>query len=290
MEHSASRNCIFSVDVEDWFHILDIPSAPDISIWHTLPSGVEANFRKMLDLFDRHDVKATCFFLGWVAEHYPGLIREAKNRGHEIASHGYAHQLVYGVDPETFRQDADRSKKILEGITGEAVQGYRASGFSVTEETPWFFEALASCGYRYDSSVFPATRGHGGMKTGQKAPHRINTAAGDIWEFPMSVARTAGKPVCFFGGGYLRLFPYSAIRNRARQVLNEGRPVIFYIHPREIDPEHPRLPMSFTRRFKSYVNLASTEPKMERLFADFRFITFRDWLKEHDDTGKNQSS
>src|SRR5882672_782469 len=161
---------IFSIDVEDWYHILDVPSAPAMSEWDGLPARVETNFLRMLDLLGETGSHATCFFIGHIAQRFPHLVREAKARGHEIASHSYAHQLVYTMTPAEFLEDASRSRKVLEDISGGSVQGFRASGFSVTEGTPWFFEKLVEAGYAYDSSTFPAARGHGGMKMGQLHP------------------------------------------------------------------------------------------------------------------------
>jgi polysaccharide deacetylase family protein (PEP-CTERM system associated) len=182
---------------------------------------------------------------------------------------------------EQFHSDAVRARKLLEDIAGEPVLGYRSAGFSIREDTGWFFESLLEAGYRYDSSVFPAERGHGGISRFRREPHQIVTPAGSLAEFPITVADLLGKRLCFFGGGYLRLFPYALIRRMSAQVLAEGRPVLFYIHPREIDPGHPRLPMSAARRFKSYVNLASTEDKLKRIFRDFQLVTFRDYLERH---------
>lgn len=272
--------CIFTIDVEDWFHILDLPSTPDIDQWDSLPSRVETNFVRLLDIVAEYDVVATCFFLGWVAERFPHLVREAVHRGHEIASHGYAHRLVYRMNRAEFYEDALRSRKTLEDIAGAAIAGYRATGFSTTERTPWFFEAVSDAGYHYDSSVFPAARGHGGMRSGELAPHSVPTPNGNLIEFPISVAPLLGRPMCFFGGGYLRLFPYRLVRRKAVSVLQHNRPVVFYVHPREIDPEHPRLPMGAWRRFKSYVNLTMTERKVRNLLSDFEFTTFRGYLSE----------
>lgn len=269
--------CIFTIDVEDWFHILDLPSTPPIAQWNSLPSRVEGNFHKMLEILDEHNAKSTCFFLGWVAERFPTLVREAAARGHEIASHGYSHLLAHQQTAEVFYADAVRARNALQDISGQPVLGYRASGFSVTEETPWFFEKLMAAGYRYDSSVFPGTHGHGGMTDVPCAPYEVEPGSGFV-EFPVSVEHVAGRPVCFFGGGYLRLFPYSIISKMTRRVLAKRRPVVFYIHPREIDLTAPRLPMSFTRRFKSYVNLASTEPKLRSLLTEFQVTSFRDFL------------
>jgi polysaccharide deacetylase family protein (PEP-CTERM system associated) len=273
--------CVFSIDVEDWFHILDIPGSPEMSAWDRLPSHVSRNFLKLLDLFEAKQVRVTCFFLGWVAERFPDLVREAHRRGHEVASHGYGHRLVSDMTVTEFSRDVKRTKQALEDITGTPVSGYRVPGFSVTGKTPWFFEALIEAGYRYDSSVFPGAHGHGGMVTAEVGPSRIAGKAGTLIEFPITTAAVIGRPICFFGGGYLRLYPYRLIRTMARRVLREGRPVVFYLHPREIDPGHPRLPMGPLRRFKSYVNLAGVEPKVRRILDEFEFATFADLMKDH---------
>jgi polysaccharide deacetylase family protein (PEP-CTERM system associated) len=272
---------IFSIDVEDWFHILDLPSTPDLEAWGALPSRVERNFRGLLELLAERRARATCFFLGWVAERFPHLVREALAAGHEVAAHGYAHRLVYTMSPRDFREDASRARAILEGISGGPVRGYRATGFSVTEATPWFFDELAEAGYSYDSSVFPAPRQHGGLRTAPRAPFRKSVALGEIVEFPVSVTSVAGRPLYLFGGGYLRLFPYPLVRAMARRVLSENRPVIYYVHPREIDPQAPRLPMGAVRRFKSYVNVAGTAGKIRRVLEDFEVTTFAGWLETH---------
>ena len=272
-----TMRCVFTIDVEDWFHILDLSSTPKISEWDALPSRVEGNFLRLLDILSETNTRATCFFLGWVADRFPGLVREAVGRGHEIASHGYSHRLAYGMTPAEFLEDVTRAKKVIEDATGRQVLGYRAPGFSVTEDTPWFFEKLIEAGYRYDSSVFPGPRGHGGLRTGRCAPYRLGPAD-EFVEFPVSVERIAGRPVCFFGGGYLRIFPYALVKAMTRRVLRQDRPAIFYVHPREIDPSHPRLEMSWARRIKSYINLSSTERKIRRLCADFEMAPFEDIL------------
>ena len=269
---------ILTVDVEDWFHILEAESTPDISQWNSLPSSVERNFRKLLDIFSEKNTRVTCFFLGYVAERFPHLVREAFARGHEIASHGYAHRLVYSMTPDSFLEDARKSKNILENIVGQPVLGYRAAGFSVTADTPWFFEKLMEAGYRFDSSVFPAPRAHGGLQTDNYAPHVI---AGKLLEFPITVTNVLGQRCCFFGGGYLRLFPYPVVRHMARKVLGENRPVVFYLHPREIDPQHPRLPLNLTRAFKSYVNLQTTEPKLRKILDEFEVTTFAEFVADN---------
>jgi polysaccharide deacetylase family protein (PEP-CTERM system associated) len=268
---------ILSVDVEDWFHILDVAGGPSMDAWDRLESRVERNLSLLLDTFDAHHVKVTCFFLGWVAERLPHLVLDASRRGHEIASHGYAHQLVYRQTVAAFREDIGRAKAILEDITGERVAGYRAPGFSITRETPWAMEQLAAAGHTYDSSIFPSEHGHGGLPGARMDPHRIVTPEGPLVEFPISVARLFGRRICFFGGGYLRLFPYRVIKRAGESVRREGRPIVYYIHPREVDPRHPRLRMGVVRRFKSYVNLSTTSGKLEGILRTEQVTSFRDW-------------
>jgi polysaccharide deacetylase family protein (PEP-CTERM system associated) len=279
----SERNCILSVDVEDWFHILDLPSTPDLTCWDALPSRVETNFLRLLDILSEGDVSVTCFFLGWIAKKFPRLVTEACHRGHEIASHGYAHRLVWSMTPVEFLQDLQLSKAILEEIAGRPALGYRTAGFSVSRQTSWFFDTVVQAGYAYDSSVFPSPRGHGGLEIDKLGPHVVHTRSGNLLEFPITVKELIGKRFCFFGGGYLRLTPYSLIRGMARQVLREGRPVLFYVHPREIDPSQPRLTMRLSRRFKTYVNLKTTEGKIRRLASDFRFTTYRDFISKRGD-------
>ena len=277
-----NSECIFSVDVEDWFHILDVPSTPRLSQWESLPSHVEKNFRRLLDIFAEHNVHVTCFFLGWIAEKYPHLVKEAVKEGHEIASHGYSHTLVYQMTQKEFYRDALKSKDILEDITGKPVCGYRAAGFSVTEKTPWFFQALIEAGFRYDTSVFPASRSHGGIKHGRYAPYVVRDGCQHLVEIPITIWQLWKMPLCLFGGGYLRFFPYHAIQFATRAVLQEGRPVVFYVHPREIDVDQPRLPMNWQRRLKCYVNMGTTERKIETILQEFRITTFEKFLMSHE--------
>jgi polysaccharide deacetylase family protein (PEP-CTERM system associated) len=272
---------IISIDVEDWFHLLELDSTPDIAQWDTLESRVEGAFRRLLEELDEAGVKVTCFFLGWVAERFPQLVREALSSGHEVASHGYGHQLVYTQTAREFASDIRRGKAVLEDITGTEVSGYRAPGFSITLDTPWAFEEIASAGFKYDSSIFPAARGHGGIRDGRIAPYRVETDSGPLLELPMSVLPVLGWRIFVFGGGYLRLTPCYLIERLCRSVNRAGRPVIFYLHPREIDPGHPRLAMSPVRKFKSYVNINGTMPKLRRLLQSQELVPVRDWLAEN---------
>jgi polysaccharide deacetylase family protein (PEP-CTERM system associated) len=278
---SEAGEAVFTIDVEDWYHILELDSAPPMSEWGAMPSRVEANFTRLLRILEENHAIATCFFLGWIAERYPELVKLAADGGHEIASHGYSHQLAHRMGPDQFRKDALRSRELLENICGRRVIGFRAAGFSATSETPWFFQQLAEAGYDYDSSVFPALRAHGGDPEAEWGPHEIRCGAGTITEYPVTVVRLLGVPICLFGGGYLRLFPYWLVHQRARRVMRDGRPVVFYVHPREIDPDQPRLAMNLKRRFKTYVNIRGLEDKVRRITAEFQVTSFENYRKAH---------
>lgn len=277
---TLNDRCVLSIDVEDWFHILDLPSTPSLGEWDRLPSRVEHNFLRLLDLAAEHHVRCTCFFLGWIAHRHPRLVTAALERGHEIASHGWAHRLAYQLTPKEFYEDAAKAKDVIEQISGRSVLGYRSAGFSLSAQNDWVFDELLRAGYMYDSSVFPASHGHGGWHNGHYAPYMVKRPGGDLIEFPMSVEEVLGHPYCFFGGGYLRLFPLSIIRRMTAGVHRQGRPAIFYIHPREIDPDQPRLAMSAWRQFKSYVNLATTEAKLRELLTEYEFVTLEDLAGE----------
>lgn len=268
---------IFTIDVEDWYHILEVDSTPDLANWKKMEVRVEKNFFEMLDMLDEYNTKSTCFILGWVAENFPQLVKEAYKRGHEVASHGYSHRLVYTQTSDEFFNDIKKAKVLLEDITGEEVVSYRCPGFSITEETPWGFEQIVKAGYKFDSSVFPASRGHGGIAGAEMAPHSIATPSGVLFEYPVTITDFLGKDICFFGGGYLRFFPYSVIKAMSKKVNATGRPVIYYIHPREIDPTHPRLKMSSSRTFKSYVNLKTTKSKLSRIIQEFDVMPLKVW-------------
>jgi polysaccharide deacetylase family protein (PEP-CTERM system associated) len=285
--NSAHPIGALTVDVEDWYHILDTPAAPSVEQWGSLESRVEQNMERLLDLLRGQNVRATLFWLGWVAERHRDLLRKCVQEGHEIASHGYAHVLAHQAGPKNFREDIRRGKMVLEDIIGHAVKGFRAPGFSIMDDTLWAFDEIREAGYTYDSSVFPLSHGHGGMQNSPLGCYTIKTTAGDLIEFPMSAVEILGQRINMFGGGYLRLFPWTLIRWGIGKVHNAGHPVIVYVHPREIDPNHPRLPLSLVRRFKSYVGLKSTYTKLVCLCQELEFCTMTDLAERPHD--KNQA-
>jgi polysaccharide deacetylase family protein (PEP-CTERM system associated) len=261
-----------SVDVEDYFHVSAFQGTVGREQWPHLESRVERNTERLLAMFDDAGVRATFFVLGWVAEQVPRLVHRIAAAGHEIASHGYGHELLYGLRPETFRDDIRRARAILEDAAGAIVAGYRAPSFSITRRSLWALEVLAEEGYRYDASIYPVLRDRYGIPSAPRHGHAVTCAAGSILEIPGSTLRIGPVNVPIGGGGYFRLMPYAWTR-WGIEMLNhrEQKPAIFYLHPWEIDPDQPRLPAGLVNRFRHYVGLAQTECRLRRLLAEFRF-------------------
>jgi polysaccharide deacetylase family protein (PEP-CTERM system associated) len=265
-----------SIDVEDYFHVAALSSVIQPEQWDSLPSRVEQNTERLLELFAKHDVKATFFVLGWVAERFPELVKKLSAHGHEIASHGYSHQLVYNQSPETFREETWRSKHLLEDITGKPVSGYRAASYSITRQSLWALDILSETGFTWDSSIFPIRHDRYGIPDSPSAPYSIETANGNIIrEFPLTTAHVAGLSIPAAGGGYFRQFPYPVFRYLFRNASGFGqRPQMFYLHPWEIDPDQPRYRnASWFSRFRHYTNLGRCYGRLEQLLEDFRFGT-----------------
>lgn len=272
---------IFSMDVEDWFSSFNFIEPPKIEEWDSLPSIVEKGFYRVSELLLKYKTDATFFFLGWIAKKYPHLVKEAKKNGFEIASHGFYHQKVFKLSHNQFFEDIVSTKKFLEDIAGENVLGYRAPSFTFTNDIDWFFPTLIEAGYKFDSSLFPAKRQIGGFSFEYLAPFEIVSNGGKLIEFPITVAKVLSKPLCFFGGGYLRFFPFFIFNIMAKQVEREHRPLIVYIHPREFEPEDIRLKMSLVGKFKSYVNINSTTKKIEKILSRFRFTSFTKYILQN---------
>jgi polysaccharide deacetylase family protein (PEP-CTERM system associated) len=258
-----------TVDVEDFFHVQAFADVIPRDSWDALPRRVEQNTERLLALCERAGVAGTFFTLGWVAERHPALVRRIVAAGHELASHGFAHQRVDTQTPETFRADITRAKRLLEDTGGVAVAGYRAPTFSIGPRTPWAYGILAEAGHRYSSSVYPVRHDLYGAPDAARVPHRH--AGTDVWEFPMTTLRVGTKNLPCSGGGYFRLLPYPLYRLLLRRCNAAQRaPGLFYTHPWEIDPEQPRVAgAGRLSRFRHYNNLAKTLPRLERLLRDF---------------------
>lgn len=257
-----------SVDVEDWFQVQAFAGVIDRAAWETLPRRVEANTDRILALFEGAGVRATFFTLGWVAERYPQLVRRIADAGHEVASHGYAHERASDLSPEAFRADIRLAKAVLEDITGAAVTGYRAPSFSIGTANLWAHDCIAEVGYRYSSSVYPVKHDHYGIPDAPRFPWRLPNG---LVEVPVSTVRLFGRNWPAGGGGFFRLLPYSLSRWQiARVNADDRRPAIFYFHPWEIDPEQPRVTGATAKtRFRHYINLQHTQARLDRLLADF---------------------
>jgi polysaccharide deacetylase family protein (PEP-CTERM system associated) len=270
----------FSVDVEDWFQVSDFEAQVRPEDWDSYESRVVGNTRRLLRLLDEFRVKGTFFILTWNAERHPDLVEEIAAAGHEVATHGHAHRLVYELGPDLFRRDLERSIAILERITGRRPSGYRAPSFSVTGRSMWALPAMLEAGLEYDSSVFPVQDALYGVPGARRFPFVIHEQPGRrLVEFPMTTARVAGRNLPLGGGAYLRVLPYAYMRWGMRQVNRRGEAAVVYLHPWEVDPGHPRIRSRGKRGFSThYLNLSGMEEKLRRLLADFRFAPVREVL------------
>jgi len=267
-----------SIDVEDYFQVNAFVRAVRRDQWDSYPLRVEQNTRRVLEMLDEFGITATFFILGWVAERVPALVREIHARGHEVACHGYGHELIYSIGPVAFRSDIRRAKSVLEDLTGAPVQGYRAPSYSITGKSMWALDILIEEGFRYDSSIFPVYHDTYGVPDAPRFPHLIERSSGCLTEFPLTTfpIRLGQKeyrlPIA--GGGYLRLLPCELIR-RGIQSINtrERQPAVLYFHPWEIDPGQPRIKAGFKSRFRHYLNLDKTESKLRHLMQGLEFGT-----------------
>ncbi|MFL6193313.1 MAG: XrtA system polysaccharide deacetylase [Thermoanaerobaculia bacterium] len=270
----------FSVDVEDYFQVGAFERAIPRETWDAFEPRVERNTRRLLDLCAEHGVKGTWFTLGWVAERWPGLVRDIRDAGHELATHGQDHRRVTHMTPAQFREDVRRSKATIEDVAGVEVIGYRAPNYSIVRETMWAVDILIDEGFLYDSSIFPIHHDHYGIPDFSRFPRPMRGAGGAaLQELPISTIRLAGTNLPFVGGGYLRHFPMPVIRWGMRRLNErERRPVVIYIHPWELDPGQPVQPVGVLTRLRHYRNLGRTEERLARLFSEYTFTTCREIL------------
>jgi len=269
-----------TVDVEDYFHVSAFEGSVSRNSWDSLESRVARNTDRLLELFDQAGVRATFFVLGWVAERQPALVRRIAEAGHEVASHGFSHRLIYDQSPAEFREDLRRSRAAISNAASVQVNGYRAPSFSITSRSLWALDVIREEGFVYDASVFPIRHDRYGLPSSPRHFHALERSAGTLWECPGSTIRLAGTNFPVAGGGYFRLLPYAWTRwGISRLNNNERRAAIFYLHPWEIDPEQPRLPGSYLSRFRHYTNLGKTETRLRRLMTEFPFGTLREVLR-----------
>lgn len=261
-----------SVDLEEHFQVSNLAGRIDRRAWDAQPSRVAGSGRRLLELFNETGSRATFFVLGWVAQRQPELVREIAARGHEIACHGYGHQIVYEIGPERFREDLKRAREVIEDAVGVRVRGYRAPSFSITQRSLWALEILAEEGFDYDSSIFPVRHYRYGIPGFARDPVRIDLGEGrSIREFPLTTLRLGRVALPLAGGAYLRLLPGWLFRWGFSHTASRGRPTVLYTHPWEIDPGQPRQPVPWWLRVNHYANLDRTEGRLRVLLERFQF-------------------
>jgi len=272
-----------TIDVEDYFQVTAFDGVVRRDEWASFPLRVVDNTLRVLDLCDEFAVQGTFFILGWVAQREQGLVKEIRKRGHDVACHGFGHELIYRIGPERFREDVRKSKRSLEDICGKSVIGYRAPSYSITQRSLWALDILVEEGFTFDSSIFPVQHDIYGIPGSERFPYEIKTQSGTIMEFPLStLPLNVGKwrynlPIA--GGGYLRLLPAQLV-GQAIQYVNtsEKQPTILYFHPWEIDPGQPRIRAGLKSRFRHYLNLERMELKLRYLLDRFDFSTIQNAL------------
>ena len=284
LKYKAQSPCnILTIDVEDWFHASTLAekiNSVGVDRWQSRISGT---LRRVLDLLEEEETKATFFVLGSVAERFPEIVRAIKQRNHKVASHGFAHHSIYSQTKEEFKEDVRRSLSVLENITGDKIKGYRAPNFSITTESLWAYEILAGLGIEYSSSIFPTKHilQAYGIPQAPKDPFILRLDDGkSIVEFPLSTVRILGKCFPFGGGAYLRLFPYWYSKWSIKRLNRGGKPATIYFHPWELDPDQPRLDLNLLARTRHYFNLDIMETKIRRLLKTFRFQSIEETFQD----------
>lgn len=273
----------FSVDVEDYFQVEALREICPRSSWEECEDRITASTERVLRLLEAQGARGTFFVLGWVAERHPDLVRRIAAAGHEIASHGSDHELIYNQSPEAFRADVRRARHLLQDLSGQAVIGYRAPSYTIVARTQWALDVLEQEGYRYDSSIFPIARRRYGMPGAPRYPHRIALPEGrSIAEFPLPTVRFGPLNVPATGGAYTRLLPFAFQKWAVRRMLKARRPFILTIHPWELDPEQPRFDVPRRTRWTHYHNLAKTEHRLARLLAMGTFRSLAEILQHID--------
>lgn len=278
---SVALNHVLTVDVEDYFHVEAFAGTVSRAAWDQYPSRVVNNCLRLLDIFDRYEVKATFFTLGWVARQFPAIVREIHERGHELACHSFWHRKVDSLSPVQFRSDTREACDAIENAASVRVVGYRAPTWSISRRSLWAFDVLAEEGFEYDSSIYPIHHDLYGIPGANRYPYVQPCGNGQaLLEFPPATVRFAGMNFPAAGGGYLRIFPLAYTSWVFRQFEKAGKSLVLYLHPWEIDPEQPRLSGPLKSRFRHYTNLHRTQERLEALLQRYRFVPFRDYLED----------
>lgn len=279
MKHKITN--AFTVDVEDFFQVEAFSQSIDRSKWDNFTCRVEVNTDSILALLDDANVKGTFFVLGWIAERYPDVVKSIAEAGHEIASHGMTHKLIYKQEQDVFRRETIDSKLLLEDLSQQPVNGYRAATYSITNKSLWALDVLVEAGFTYDSSIFPMRHDRYGIPDACSLPNILTTPNGSkIVEFPISTVKNKFMTLPIAGGGYFRLFPYMLTRWGLSQINKKQEPFVFYIHPWEVDPDQPRIDnISKFTKFRHYNNLDRCSDRLSKLLSDFKFSTMSNVLE-----------
>lgn len=270
-------NNAFTVDLEDWYQGVELP----VDSWSQYEERIEKSTGILLDLFTEFDVKATFFVLGQNAKRYPSLIKRISEEGHYVGSHGDRHEYIYKMSNDEFRADLESSIESIRKACGIKPISYRAPYFSITKDTLWALEHLVECGIRYDSSIVPVTYYRYGIPDSSPDIHMPLTGPkrNDLVEFPISTIKVMGRRLPLSGGTYFRVFPYNIVRDGIKALNAQGKPVMFYMHPWEIDPDQPRISLPRRVGMTHYANLTSTLPKLKRLLSDFKFAPMEEVIR-----------
>ncbi len=272
-----------SVDLEEYFQVSNFDNVIDRRSWNEIPSRLEAPTLRLLDRFDETGSRATFFVLGWIAERHPRLLRTIAERGHEIACHGYGHQLVYEIGAERFREDVRRARGVIGDATGRAPAGYRAPSYSITRRSLWALEILVDEGFEYDSSIFPIRHHRYGIPDFSRVPVRVELPGGrSIREFPMTTLPIGRLRLPLAGGAYLRFLPPALFRWGFDRLRRAGEPIVLYVHPWEVDADQPRQEVGWKIRTNHYFNLRHTEGRLTRLLSGHRFRPLREVLGDYE--------
>lgn len=264
----------FTVDVEDWYH-----GIADEKIRASAERRLDYGLGRLLDILAEYEVKGTFYWLGPAAVEHPYLVRQVADAGHEIGCHGWLHELVYTMSPQRFREETRKACDALANLTGKPVISYRAPYFSITRKSLWALEILIELGFQYDSSIFPVRNWRYGIPDFPQQPQQIDTPSGSIYEVPVSVRPIFNYNLPVSGGSYFRLYPYRVTQNNFLALEQQNLPVVFYIHPWELDPDHPPVPLNWKERLTHYVNFHSTTPKLRRLLEEFAFAPLGEVFK-----------
>ncbi len=263
-----------TIDFEDWYQGLEIP----YSEWDKFEDRIDFIGDKLLGILSETDTKATFFMLGYIAEKHPAIVKKIEAEGHEIATHGFSHTLIYQQTPEVYRGEMQRAVGFLEDLTGEKVVGHRAPFFSITKDSLWALDVLGELGIRYDSSIFPVLNYRYGIAGAPRFPYEIERGGHKFMEFPVSTLKFGKVTLPIAGGAYFRIYPYALSKQFLKQVNRSGQPFTFYLHPWELDPEHPRIDLPRRIAATHYFNLGATEKRFRKLLRDFRFAPMREVL------------